>query len=156
MAGRMAGWMAGRMVRGQVPGGAGAAAGLALRAVQGWLAGDGGDGSRLVFLTHGAVAAAPGEGVADLVHAPVWGLVRSAQAEHPGRFVLVDTDDRAESAAALAAAVASGEPQVAIRAGTLTAARLARAAGGGLVPPPGGAWRLDIAERGTLRQLELA
>ncbi|MEU5250106.1 hypothetical protein AB0G81_39910, partial [Streptomyces asoensis] len=28
----------------------------------------------------------------DLVHAPVWGLVRSAQSENPGRFVLVDVD----------------------------------------------------------------
>jgi NADPH:quinone reductase-like Zn-dependent oxidoreductase/acyl carrier protein len=132
------------------------AAGQALGVVQAWLSGEGGDGSRLVLVTHGAVAAAPGEDVADLVHAPVWGLVRSAQAEHPGRFVLVDTDGRAESAGVLAAAVASGEPQVAIRAGTVTAARLARAGGAGLVPPPGGAWRLDIAERGTLDRLELA
>ena len=33
-----------------------------------------------------------GEGVTDLAGAAVWGLVRSAQAEHPGRVVLVDSD----------------------------------------------------------------
>ena len=39
-------------------------------------------------MTHGAVGLA-GEDVADLAGAAVWGLVRSAQAEHPGRVVLV-------------------------------------------------------------------
>src|SRR5206468_12923932 len=29
----------------------------------------------------------------ELTHAPIRGLVRSAQSEHPGRFQLVDTDD---------------------------------------------------------------
>ena len=39
------------------------------------------------MLTHGAVGLA-GEDVTDLAGAAVWGLVRSAQAEHPGRIVL--------------------------------------------------------------------
>ena len=39
-------------------------------------------------VTRGAVAAAPGEGVSDLAGAAVWGLVRSAQSENPGRIVL--------------------------------------------------------------------
>ena len=34
----------------------------------------------------------PGEDVTDLAGAAVWGLVRSAQTEHPGRIVLVDSD----------------------------------------------------------------
>ena len=34
----------------------------------------------------------PATDVTDLAAAAVWGLVRSAQAEHPGRFVLVDAD----------------------------------------------------------------
>ena len=42
--------------------------------------------------TRGAVAL-PGEDVTDLPAAAVWGLVRAAQTEHPGRVVLVDTDD---------------------------------------------------------------
>ena len=35
--------------------------------------------SRLVFVTRGAVAAGPGEGVSDLAGGAVWGLVGSAQ-----------------------------------------------------------------------------
>ncbi|MGV9856016.1 type I polyketide synthase, partial [Streptomyces sp. NPDC003442] len=78
-----------------------------LALVQEWLADERFADSRLVLLTRGAVAvavttgdddagaeAAEGvegaEGVDDLTHAAAWGLVRSAQAEHPGRFVLVD------------------------------------------------------------------
>ncbi|HWM02265.1 MAG TPA: type I polyketide synthase, partial [Actinophytocola sp.] len=76
----------------------------ALARVQEWLSGE--RSGRLVFLTRGAV------GGHDPVAAAVWGLLRSAQAEHPGRFVLVDTDDAEASRAALAAAMASGEPQL--------------------------------------------
>ncbi|MEV4384100.1 polyketide synthase dehydratase domain-containing protein, partial [Streptosporangium sp. NPDC049644] len=57
-----------------------------LDVVQGWLADDRFAESRLVFLTRGAVAAGDGEVVADLPAAAVWGLVRSAQSENPGRF----------------------------------------------------------------------
>ncbi|MFF0451436.1 beta-ketoacyl reductase, partial [Streptomyces sp. NPDC004609] len=78
--------------------------------------------TRLVFLTHGAVAARPGDGVADLINAPVWGLVRSAQREHPGRLWLVDGADEA-----LAATLAMGEePQSAVRDGALLVPRLVR------------------------------
>ena len=45
----------------------------------------------LAVQTRGAVALA-GEDVSDLAGAAVWGLVRSAQAEHPGRIVLIDSD----------------------------------------------------------------
>ncbi|MEU2711596.1 type I polyketide synthase, partial [Streptomyces sp. NPDC007205] len=83
-----------------------------------------GGGSRLVVVTSGAVAAGEGEDVVDLGAAPVWGLVRAAQSEHPGRFVLVDVDGDADGL--LAAAVASGEPQVAVRGGELRVPRLAR------------------------------
>ena len=61
----------------------------ALEVLQSWLGGD--PAGMLVVLTHGAVGLA-GEDVTDLAGAAVWGLVRSAQAEHPGRIVLVDTD----------------------------------------------------------------
>ncbi|HEY8450847.1 MAG TPA: KR domain-containing protein, partial [Natronosporangium sp.] len=88
--------------------------------------------------------------------AAVWGLVRSAQSEHPGRFVLVDLDGRPESQEALAAAVATGEPQLAIRAGTITAPRLARASGASELQPPAdaAAWRLD-STGSTLEDLTL-
>ncbi|KIF01108.1 hypothetical protein PL81_37405, partial [Streptomyces sp. RSD-27] len=86
------------------------------------------DGSRLVLLTSGAVAAEPGEHVTDLAHAPVWGLVRSAQSENPGRFVLADTDGSDASLGALAAALAGDEPQLALREGQAYAFRLSRIA----------------------------
>ncbi|MFF6999936.1 type I polyketide synthase, partial [Streptomyces sp. NPDC008313] len=98
----------------------------------------------LVVLTRGAVAP-EGEDVTNLAGAAVWGLVRAAQLAHPGRIVLADLDAPAaatteartsgrdaDTAAALAAVMASAEPQVAVRGGTVRAARLAR------VPVPGG------------------
>ncbi|MEU9005230.1 type I polyketide synthase, partial [Streptomyces sp. NPDC048551] len=86
------------------------------------------DGARLILLTRDAVAARPGDTAAGLAAAPVWGLVRSAQSEHPDRFVLVDLDATEESARALPAALATGEPQLALRAGQGHVPRLARIA----------------------------
>ncbi|GAA1133704.1 hypothetical protein GCM10009577_66820 [Streptomyces javensis] len=102
----------------------------ALTLIQRWISDDRLAASRLVFLTRGAVAAAPGEEVPDVAHGAVWGLVRSAQSEHPGRFVLVDLDPDPESAAALPAAMASGEPQCAVREGLVRVPRLGRVARG--------------------------
>ncbi|MFE3329459.1 type I polyketide synthase [Streptomyces sp. NPDC059176] len=99
--------------------------------LQGWLACGPAAGTRLVFVTRNAVAARPGEEVAGLGHAAVWGLVRSAQSENPGRFALVDLDVPVGSAGAgraLAAALASGEPQTAVRDGAVSAPRLVRPA----------------------------
>ncbi|WP_349345107.1 type I polyketide synthase [Streptomyces rapamycinicus] len=103
----------------------------ALGLLQQWLADDRFANSRLVVLTSGAVGAGADEPVADLAHAAVWGLVRSAESENPGRFVLVDVDGGADSLAAVPDALASGEPQVAVREGVLRAPRLARAAATG-------------------------
>ncbi|MEU6396012.1 type I polyketide synthase [Streptomyces cinnamoneus] len=88
--------------------------------------------SRLVFVTSGAVAATAGDEVCDLAGAALWGLVRSAQTEHPGRFVLVDVAaDEDVDARALASVVASGAPQSAIRAGAALHPALTRAVSGG-------------------------
>ncbi|SNT60752.1 Acyl transferase domain-containing protein, partial [Actinacidiphila glaucinigra] len=100
--------------------------GRVLALVQEWLGDERFAESRLVFLTRGAVAAVPGDEVADLVHAPVWGLVRSAQSENPGRFGLVDLDGEI-APEAVASALATGEPEIALRAGAFLAPRLARA-----------------------------
>ncbi|MCS7479353.1 SDR family NAD(P)-dependent oxidoreductase [Umezawaea endophytica] len=94
----------------------------ALASIRTWLAEDHAD-ERLVFLTRNAVSL-NGEDVTDLAGAAVRGLVRSAQTENPDRFVLVDHDGTVD----VAAAVASGEPEVAVRGGEVFAARLARAA----------------------------
>ena len=108
-----------------VPAAARAAAHRALQLVQEWLAAERFADSRLVFVARHAVEALPGEGVANLAEAPVWGLVRTAASEHPDRFVLVDLDATAD-ARLLTAAVASGEPQLAVREGRLRVPRLAR------------------------------
>ncbi|MBY8848806.1 SDR family NAD(P)-dependent oxidoreductase, partial [Saccharothrix sp. MB29] len=67
----------------------------------------------------------------DLAGAAVRGFLRSAQAEHPDRFVLVDTDDHPDSRAVLDDAVATGEPELRVRGGVVTAARLTQARAGG-------------------------
>ena len=100
----------------------------------------------LVVLTRGAVAARPGDVVTELGAAGAWGLVRSAQSEHPGRFVMVDADE-SDVDGVLGAVVASGEPQVAVRGGEAFAARLARAAVTTI--PDGPEWTLE----GTLQEL---
>ncbi|MBO0820859.1 MAG: SDR family NAD(P)-dependent oxidoreductase, partial [Nocardiopsaceae bacterium] len=106
----------------EVPTGSGAAA-WALETVPGWLAERPGD-ERLVLVTRGAVAVRPGD-QPDLATAPVWGLIRSAQAENPDALVLVDLDDAA-GPDELAAAVRTGEPMVAVRDGVPLLPRLAR------------------------------
>ncbi|MEU8878301.1 SDR family NAD(P)-dependent oxidoreductase, partial [Streptomyces javensis] len=114
---------------GAAEGGLAAAAHTATHRVLGllqeWLNGGRPGAARLVVVTRGAVAAAGDPAVADLVHAPVWGLLRSAQTENPGQFVLLDVDDEV-SYPAIAAALDSGEPELALRAGTAYAPRLAR------------------------------
>ncbi|MGY5138227.1 SDR family NAD(P)-dependent oxidoreductase, partial [Streptomyces nigrescens] len=110
-----------------------------LERLQSWLAEERYQDSRLVILTRGAVLL-DGETVSPAA-AAVWGLVRSAQSEHPERIVLIDVDadvdapveaDGGDGAGrALRAAVASGEPQVALRGGSIFVPRLARFAGPG-------------------------
>ncbi|MFE3285482.1 type I polyketide synthase, partial [Streptomyces sp. NPDC059233] len=102
-----------------------AAARHALGLVQDWLAVEQPAGARLALVTEGAVAARPGEGLPALPSAAVWGLVRTAQSEHPDRFVLVDTDGSEASAASLDRALSSGEPQLALREGEILVPRLA-------------------------------
>ncbi|TXS58205.1 SDR family NAD(P)-dependent oxidoreductase, partial [Streptomyces sp. t39] len=98
----------------------------ALALVQDWLTEERFAEARLVFVTRGAVATEADADVTDPGHAAVWGLVRSAQSENPGRFTLLDLDDHPGSLSAVAAALATGEPQLALRSGTAHAPRLAR------------------------------
>ncbi|MCO5974065.1 type I polyketide synthase [Actinoallomurus soli] len=134
------------------------ATGATVDIVQEWLARGSPAPARLVLLTSGAVVAAPGDAAdAALDQAPAWGLIRSVQAEHPGQVTLVDIDSRPSSAAALPAAIGTGEPQLAIRDGAVFAPRLVRLADQAALAPPVQApgWRLDVAEAGTLERLEL-
>ncbi|MFE3605640.1 type I polyketide synthase, partial [Streptomyces goshikiensis] len=106
------------------------AAHQALALVHGWLADTRFETSRLVVVTSGAVAG-PGEGGTDLPHAAVRGLLRSAETENPGRFLLADVRDLADlddpaGEALLAAALASGEPELLLRDGAVHVPRLRR------------------------------
>jgi len=110
-------------VRGEgddVPAAAHEVVGEVLETLRAWLARP--DDSPLLISTQRAVDA---EAVVDVAASAVWGLVRSAQREHPGRFVLVDTDEPDAVRDVAGAVLASGEPQVVIRDGVLHAARLA-------------------------------
>lgn len=91
-----------------------------LTAVRDWLTDERSTTARLTVITRGAVAAAPGEQAA-LAQAPVWGLVRSAQAEHPGRFLLLDTDGSLDTDELLRLTADSDEPEIALRDGRLHA-----------------------------------
>ncbi|MGO9746148.1 MAG: SDR family NAD(P)-dependent oxidoreductase, partial [Mycobacterium sp.] len=125
----------------------------ALAAVQSWVTDR--DSGVLVVATRGAMALA-GEDVIDLAGAAVCGLVRSAQTEHPGRIVLADSDAPLDDAA-VAAVLAVGEPQVALRGGTVYTPRVhgSSALSGILTPPGDGPWRLGISSAGTFENLRL-
>ncbi|UOX89174.1 type I polyketide synthase [Amycolatopsis sp. FBCC-B4732] len=86
-----------------------------LRTVQDWSTG------RLVFVTRGADQ--------DVALAAARGLVRTAQAENPDRFTLLDLDGDLDGRAVLAA-LTGGEPQVRLRGGETFAPRLARVPAG--------------------------
>ncbi|MEU7282893.1 type I polyketide synthase [Streptomyces sp. NPDC045431] len=112
----------------------------ALALVQHWLAEPRFADSRLVLATTGAVAVVDDE-APDPAQAPVWGLVRAAQFEHPGRFALLDTDGHPDSARAVVRAAASDEPQLAVRAGRVSVPALRRCRPqpqGPSAPPPFG------------------
>ncbi|MFJ5227415.1 type I polyketide synthase [Streptomyces sp. NPDC088400] len=117
-------------------------------------------GRRLVVLTRGAVAADESDRGADVSAAGVWGLVRSAQSEHPDRLVLLDVDtevDDDEWPALLSAVSAAPLPQLVRRSGTLSMPRLeAVGDGGDLIAPAQGPWRLTASSGGTSADLALA
>ncbi|MET8044687.1 type I polyketide synthase, partial [Micromonospora sp. NPDC005215] len=92
-----------------------------------WLAAEADPAARLLVVTRKGVAVATADDV-DPAAAAVWGLVRTAQVEEPDRVVLLDIDDAAGSRAAVSGALASGEPQLALRDGRGYVPRLVPAA----------------------------
>ncbi|WP_374210309.1 type I polyketide synthase [Frankia sp. AgW1.1] len=153
------------------PDGLEAAVAGTLATVQGFLADERLAAARLLVLTRGAMSVVDHDGPPDLGGAAVWGLVRSAQAEHPGRIVLVDLDGALDpatnpdpgralraSVTALPAAVATGLGQLATRAGSVHVPRLAEAGtgvGDELEIPAGAAWRLESTDPGAPGSLRL-
>ena len=112
------------------PAAAAAAVRAALALLQDYLAAPGLAAVPLAWITAGAAGPGP---VTDLAAAATAGLIRTAQSEHPARITHLDLDpetaaDAAASTppAALAAALATGEPVAAVRGTTVLAPRLTR------------------------------
>ncbi|WP_340560320.1 SDR family NAD(P)-dependent oxidoreductase [Streptomyces sp. GSL17-111] len=131
---------------GDVDAAARSAAAAALELVQQWLGSEWLVDARLVVVTRGAVAV--GTETPDVAQAAVWGLVHSAQSEHPGRFLLVDLDGDDEPD--WGALSELDEPQVVVRDGRFLAPRLGRA--GAL---PEGPWKLSVGRKGSLDDLTI-
>ncbi|MBL7491578.1 type I polyketide synthase, partial [Frankia sp. AgW1.1] len=107
--------------------------GRVLDAARSWAAGEELADSQLLVVTRGAVSVG-GEPVRPDA-AAVWGLIRSAAAEHPGRFGLLDTDGEVPFAAVTGRATLTGAAggwpaQLAVRGGQLLEPRLVP------MPPP--------------------
>ncbi|WP_053733775.1 type I polyketide synthase [Nocardia sp. NRRL S-836] len=126
-----------------------------LDVIQRWVADDRFVSSKLVVVTEGVVAVE--STVDDPATAVVWGLVRTAQQEYPGRFQLVDAEPgTAIGPELLGRLIGSAEHQVAVRGEQAFAPRIVSAAKERLSPPPGAAaWRLGMAGKGTLDHLVL-
>nr|WP_231641870.1 type I polyketide synthase [Nocardia sp. NRRL S-836] len=120
-----------------------------LDVLQRWLADERFETAKLVVQTVGAVST----GVDDLAVGPavaaVWGLVRSAQSEHPDRFALVDADEITD------AVLTCDEPQLAVRGDQLLVPRLVATETTGRLVPPAGDWRLGMSGKGTVDHLVL-
>ncbi|MGA5417871.1 type I polyketide synthase [Streptomyces pseudogriseolus] len=101
----------------------------ALALLQHWLTDPRAARSRLLLVTRRAVAVTGDEAVTDLAAAAVRGLVKSAQSENPGRFVLLDTDD-APSDADIARAARLDHDDLALRNGRILAPALTKADAG--------------------------
>ncbi len=128
----------------------------ALELLQEWLSDRRLGSAELALVTHGAVAIDDRE-IPDLAASGVLGLVRSAQSEHPGRFMLLDVGLGEYNEVDWPALLASGEAQLALRAHGIYAPRLVRPEGVSRLDPPDGgeAWRLGLTRKGTLEGLAL-
>ncbi|UGT62423.1 type I polyketide synthase [Nocardia asteroides] len=105
-----------------------------------WLADPALEALPLIVATHAAIATQQADPTAtdpphpaaigpDPAAAAIWGLVRSIQAEQPGRLILTDLDGTDESLAALAALpplATAEDPQTALRTGEILVPRLHR------------------------------
>ncbi|MFJ6662261.1 beta-ketoacyl synthase N-terminal-like domain-containing protein, partial [Streptomyces sp. NPDC091377] len=117
--------------------------------------------ARLLVLTRGAVTTEAPVSPVDPAMAAIWGLIRSAQTEHPDRFILLDLDpqDARETedtlrALPLSALLAGGIDQLAWRGGEMIAPALGEIdETDRLQLPANGPWRLSTGPGGTLTEL---
>lgn len=123
--------------------------------LQRWLADDNTARRPLVWITKRAIATDDTESVLDLAWAPLWGLIRTAQHEYAGRFLLIDLDDDERSWKALPNAIstliAERGPQGALRQGKLQVPKLTRTVPAELLPlPAGNHWTLIQKDSSSL------
>ncbi|MGW4975713.1 SDR family NAD(P)-dependent oxidoreductase [Streptomyces mirabilis] len=84
--------------------------------------------ARTVWVTRGAVGAVDEDTVPGLAQSALWGLARSARAEHPELgLTLLDLDDSDPADVLPTVVTHTEEPELAFRASTLLAPRLVRA-----------------------------
>ncbi|WP_344908075.1 polyketide synthase dehydratase domain-containing protein, partial [Actinomadura meridiana] len=137
-----------------------AATETALALVQEWLASEHFEQSTLTLTTRFAQHVSEDDEDVSPSHAAVWGLVRTAQNEHPGRFRLLDLDGETDAAAIVrivGMAEAADEPQLARRGDTVYQGRLVNTREKLLVPPSDLGWQLETTARtGTLDDIVLA
>ncbi len=111
----------------------------ALAGLQAWLASEALAGLPLVLVTSGAVATDETDRMPTLAAAAQWGLVRSAQAENPGRIVVIDVEDRDRCWQALPQAIGIAldldEPQLAVREGRILVPRVRAVTAGPMQAP---------------------
>ncbi|MGW3818685.1 SDR family NAD(P)-dependent oxidoreductase [Streptomyces sp. NPDC005046] len=113
--------------------------------------------ARTVWVTRGAVATGAGDAVPGLAQSVLWGLARSARAEHPHLGLTLLDLGGSDPADALPTAVAhTDEPELAFRDGSLLVPRLVRArAADALRIPAGACYELaGPATDPTLRAVE--
>ncbi|MEV6648666.1 type I polyketide synthase [Amycolatopsis sp. NPDC051371] len=97
-----------------------------LALAQAWVAEETLASSRLVVVACKAIGTRPDEGVDDLTHAALWGVIRTAQLEYPDRFMVVDVDGGELPLDAVLGAMYADEPGVAVRDGAVLVHRLAK------------------------------
>ncbi|HET8932534.1 MAG TPA: SDR family NAD(P)-dependent oxidoreductase, partial [Polyangiales bacterium] len=135
-----------------------------MQLLQAWLASEALAQTELVFVTSAAVGCGPDWTVEDLVHAPLWGLVRAVRNEHPERALrLVDLgalESKLDPELVTRALAATREPELALRGQVALAARLCTTVPGSdgnlELPESGVHFGLEVAEPGQLESLRLS
>ncbi|MGW4490333.1 SDR family NAD(P)-dependent oxidoreductase [Amycolatopsis sp. NPDC004368] len=132
--------------------------------LQTWLADERCETSRLVVATRSAVLVEAGrDRRVDIIAASVWGLLRSAASENPGRLLVVDLDPGLSWETGLSALGetlsslrGSDETQLAVRDGRVYHARLVRAeeaSSPSFISPDEPSWRLTVPDKGSVSGL---
>ncbi|MET9484028.1 SDR family NAD(P)-dependent oxidoreductase [Streptomyces sp. NPDC006638] len=129
-----------------------ASASWALRTVQRWLGAPDLEGRVLLTCVTRDAVAVPGDDTFDLGSSVLWGMVRSAQTEHPGQFRIVDVGAADLSRPdVLAAALKRTDAQLAVRSCRILRPRLApHPAAGPAVPELGDGTVVITGGTGTI------